>query len=59
MLAASSFVEDFRRLNVALTRARRLCIAFGDCHTLEAAGGDLAALVEHAAGAGVLVTQCQ
>ena len=40
------FVSDYRRMNVAVTRARALCIVVGDSETLEA-DTMLKSLVEH------------
>jgi senataxin len=43
------FLRDFRRLNVALTRARDTLVLFGHVSALRAAlGSDVAALVDHA-----------
>lgn len=44
------FLRDFRRLNVALTRARDTLVLFGHVSALRAAhGSDVAAFVDHAA----------
>ena len=46
------FLKDFRRLNVALTRAKHSLICVGDVVMLRAVGGDLGALVDDAAARG-------
>lgn len=42
------FLDDFRRLNVALTRAAHHIFLIGEQKTLIKAGGDLLSLVQHA-----------
>jgi superfamily I DNA and/or RNA helicase len=46
------FLADFRRLNVALTRARHSLLCVGDVDMLAAAGGDLGALARDARARG-------
>jgi hypothetical protein len=50
------FAADSNRLNVALTRARDLCIVLGDAAHLERQGGAVGALVRHARDSNSLVS---
>ena len=54
---AIGFVKDFRRLNVAITRARYGLIMLGNHQTLQAMPHDVAAIVEDASNRGCLINE--
>jgi senataxin len=50
------FLEDWRRMNVAITRARRALLVVGSARTLQAGDARWGALVAHCRQLGCLIS---